>query len=98
MAGLDGIQNKICPTAAGFGPFDINIYDMPKEEQAKLGNLPSNMEEALQALKDDCQFLLKGNVFTEELINNWVNYKINKEVIPSKLQPTPLEYEMYYDL
>lgn len=98
MAGLDGIQNKIDPTKEGFGPFDVNVYELPPEEQKKIGQLPHTLEDALDALANDYQFLTKGGVFTEEVIHNWINYKKKTEVIPMSLRPHPYEYMLYYDL
>ena len=97
MAGIDGIVNKIDPVKEGFGPFDVNIFDLPEEEQKKIGYLPDSLEKALQSLQEDHEFLLAGDVFPKEVIDNWINYKTQKEVLPLKLNPTPHEFELYYD-
>lgn len=97
MAGLDGIQNKIDPTAEGFGPLDRNIFDMSDEERSTIKALPKSLEEALQALKDDHEFLLKGDVFTTKLINDWILLK-EKEYKKVNIIPHPIEFAMYYDL
>ena len=96
MAGLDGIENKIDPTKEGFGPIDENVYEMD-EEKSKLEFLPGSLEEALEALKEDHEFLMKGNIFTKELINSWINIK-KKESQKVKTMPNPREYEMYFDV
>jgi glutamine synthetase len=97
MAGLDGIQNKIDPTAEGFGPYDVNLYNLPSEEQAKIKTLPRTLDEALDALEKDHEFLLAGGVFPQLLINIWIDAK-RKESRRVLDQPHPLEFELYYDL
>jgi glutamine synthetase len=98
MAGLDGIENKIDPTAEGFGPFDMDIAEMPEHQRANIRALPSSLEGALNALRDDHEFLLKGEVFTGDLIDAWIEYKLNKEVKPLQARPHPYEFELYSDL
>lgn len=97
MAGLDGIQNKIDPVKEGFGPLDRNISDLPVEEQNKFKQLPTSLLEALDALKEDNEFLLKGDVFTKELIENWIKVK-TAEALRVNRTPNPEEFELYYDL
>lgn len=97
MAALDGIKNKIDPTAEGFGPIDKNIFDLPEEEKAKIQALPKSLEEACDALEEDYAFLLEGDVFTKELIDNIV--KANRQAALTIGQiPHPAEFQMYYDL
>jgi glutamine synthetase len=98
MAGLDGIENQIDPTAEGFGPFDIDIAEMPEQERVSIKALPSSLPDALSALKDDRDFLLKGEVFTEDLIDAWIEYKLSKEVNPLQARPHPYEFELYSDM
>jgi len=98
MAGLDGIENKIDPAAEGFGPFDIDIAEMPEHQRANIKALPSSLEGALDALRDDHDFLLKGKVFTEDLIDAWIEYKMRKEVNPLRARPHPYEFELYSDI
>jgi glutamine synthetase len=98
MAGLDGIENKIDPAAEGFGPFDIDIAELPEQERAHISALPSSLKDALDALRDDYDFLLKGSVFTEDLIDAWIEYKLNKEVNPLQARPHPYEFELYSDI
>jgi len=98
MAGIDGIINKIDPTAEGFGPYDINVFDLPEEERNKIGALPKSLDEALDELKKDYSFLTRNSVFDEYFINNWINFKYKKEVMKVIPVPSPIEFEMYYDL
>jgi len=97
MAGIDGIKNKIDPRKEGFGPYDFNLYNLSKEEQAKLKFLPQSLDEALDALADDHAFLTHGGVFPEHLIEIWIGNK-RKEASRFKQLPHPVEYEMYFDL
>lgn len=94
MAGLDGIEKQMDPGA----PLDKDIYNLPPEELAKVPSAPANLEEALVALAEDHEFLLRGDVFTEDAIEAWITYKMEKEVHPANLHPTPLEFAMYYDV
>ncbi len=98
MAGLDGVKKKIDPTKAGFGPLDKNIYDLPAREAKRIRSVPGSLEESLDALADDHDFLLEGGVFTEELIATWVEYKRTKEVHEVKIRPHPYEFYLYHDL
>ncbi len=94
LAGLDGIQNRIDPGE----PLDKDIYDLSPEELKDVPSTPESLGHALKALQDDHEYLLKGNVFTEDVINTWINYKINKELKPAALRPTPFEFEQYFDV
>jgi glutamine synthetase len=94
MAALDGIQNKIDPGQ----PLDKDIYDLPAEELAKVPHTPGSLREALMALEKDHSFLLKGDVFTEDVIETWVNYKMENEVKALDLRPHPWEFALYYDI
>ena len=93
MAGLDGIKNRIDPGE----PMDKNLYDLPPEEQANIKEVPSSLEEAINHLEKDHGYLLEGNVFTEDLIESFIEYKRKAEIEPNKLVVTPKEYDMYYD-
>ena len=93
MAGLDGIINKIDPGK----PLDKDIYEMSPEQLRDVPNTPGSLEEALKALKKDHDFLLRGDVFTKDLIETWIEYKMFKEVKPMQLRPHPYEFMMYYD-
>ena len=94
MAVLDGIQNKIDPG----DPLDKNIYDLPPEELAEIPSAPGSLDEALAALDEDNAFLLKGDVFTKDVIDMWIEYKTENEVNPVKLRPHPHEFHLYYDI
>ena len=94
MAVIDGIQNKIDPG----DPLDKNIYNLPPEELAEIPSAPGSLEEALEALKADQEFLLKGDVFTQDAIDMWIEYKTENEVNDVKLRPHPHEFFLYYDI
>lgn len=94
MAVLDGIQNKIDPG----DPQDKNIYNLPPEELAKMGSAPGSLDEALAALKEDHDYLLKGDVFTKDVIDKWISYKTENEVDQIRLRPHPHEFHLYYDI
>jgi glutamine synthetase len=94
MAVIDGIQNKMDPG----DPLDKNIYDLPPEELAGIESAPGSLEESLAALKADNEFLLKGDVFTKDVIEKWIEYKIENEVNPVKLRPHPHEFFLYFDI
>jgi glutamine synthetase len=94
MAGLDGIQNRIEPPA----PLDKDLYDLPPEELAKVPQVPGSLDEALDALEADQDFLKAGGVFTEDLVETWISYKRENEVDPLRLRPHPYEFYLYYDI
>jgi glutamine synthetase len=94
MAVLDGIQNKIDPG----DPLDKNIYNLPPEELAEIPSAPGSLEDALCALKDDQEFLMKGDVFTRDAIDMWIEYKTENEVNDVKLRPHPHEFYLYFDI
>jgi glutamine synthetase len=93
MAGIDGIINQIDPGQ----PLDKDIYGMSAEEAAGIQQVPGSLEEALNALKNDHEFLLRGDVFTKDLIDTWISYKTEREVDPLRLRPHPYEYALYLD-
>jgi glutamine synthetase len=97
LAGLDGIKNEIDPTAAGFGPIDVNIFSLTPEERAHIKQLPTSLGEALTALKADHGFLLVGDVFSEEMLIDWITAKMCEER-ELQLRPHPYEIELYFDL
>lgn len=97
MAGLDGIKNRIDPKDYNWGPFDFNLFDLPQEEKAKLGALPKTLDEALDALEEDHDYLTAGGVFPEKLIENWIK-TIRKDAAEINRIPSPAEFERYYDL
>jgi glutamine synthetase len=93
MAGLDGIQNKIDPGQ----PLDKNTYELSAREAARLKTVPGSLEEALVALEQDHDFLLKGDVFTRDVIDVWLEYKREAEIDPVRLRPHPWEFQLYFD-
>ncbi|HBY93849.1 MAG: type I glutamate--ammonia ligase [Ardenticatenaceae bacterium] len=93
LAGLDGIQNRIDPGE----PLDKDLYDLEAEEAAQIKQVPGSLTEALDALEADYEFLLKGDVFTADVIETWIAYKRAKEVDPVRLRPHPYEFFLYYD-
>ncbi|MCC6795039.1 MAG: type I glutamate--ammonia ligase [Candidatus Hydrogenedentes bacterium] len=94
MACIDGIQNKIDPGQ----PMDKDLYDLPAEEKAKIPQTPGSLADALNHLEKDHEFLLKGDVFTKDVIETWIDYKRQREVLPMSLRPTPYEFHLYYDV
>jgi glutamine synthetase len=94
MAALDGIKNKIKPGE----PLDKDIYDLPAEELAKVPKAPGSLDEAINALERDHEFLLQGDVFTRDVISTWINYKRTKEIDAVRLRPHPYEFFLYYDV
>jgi glutamine synthetase len=94
MAAVDGILNKTSPG----DPLDKDIYDLPPEELAKVPQAPGSLRESLMALKADHAFLLKGDVFTQDVIETWIDYKMTKEVQALDLRPHPWEFALYYDI
>lgn len=94
MAGIDGIRDRIEPGE----PIDKDLYELPPAEYADIAKLPASLEEALDALEDDRDFLTEGDVFTDDLIDTWIAYKRDEEIAPSRVYPHPLEYQLYYDL
>ena len=94
LAGLDGIQNRIEPPA----PVDKDLYDLPASELALVPQVPATLEAALDALEADNAFLKAGGVFTDDLLETWVEYKRKNEVDAIRLRPHPYEFSMYYDI
>jgi glutamine synthetase len=94
MAAVDGIQNKIHPG----DPLDKNIYDLPAEEAAKVAKTPGALRDALNALAADHAFLTKGDVFTQDVVDTWIDYKMENEVQALDLRPHPWEFALYYDI
>lgn len=92
-AGIDGIKNQIDPGE----PLDVDIYDLSPEELAKIPSTPGSLEDALECLEKDHDYLTTGGVFTEDLINTWIQYKLDNEVNPMRLRPHPYEFSLYYD-
>lgn len=94
MAGLDGVQNRVEPGE----PLDKDIYDLSPEEMSQVPSMPASLDEALSALEEDHEFLLKGDVFTEELLQTFIGYKRTAEADAVRLRPHPYEFALYYDI
>jgi glutamine synthetase len=94
MAAIDGIQNKIDPGE----PLDKDIYDLSPEEMKGIPTTPGSLDEALAALQADHEFLLRGDVYTQDVIDTWIRYKTTNEVDPVRLRPHPYEFCLYYDI
>lgn len=94
MAGIDGIANKIHPGE----PLDKDIYDLSPEELVDVPSTPASLSDALDALQKDHSFLLKGDVFTQDVVETWIHYKRENEVDAIRLRPHPYEFAMYYDI
>jgi glutamine synthetase len=94
MAGIDGVVNKIDPGE----PLDKDIYDLSPEEMKNVPSMPASLEEALDCMEEDHAFLLKGDVFTEELLETYINYKRKNEADAIRLRPHPYEFALYYDI
>lgn len=97
MAGIDGMKKEIDPVACGFGPYDVNLYDLPEEERAKIRALPYCLQDALDALEEDHDYLLEGGVFTKELLGIWIKSKRRDAEKMGRI-PHPAEFEQLYDL
>jgi glutamine synthetase len=94
MAGLDGIQNRIDPGE----PVDKDLYELPAEEAKLIKQVPGSLSEVFAALEKDHDFLLKGDVFTMDLLDAHVSYKRKNELDPVRIRPTPYEFSLYYDI
>jgi len=94
LAGLDGVKNKIEPP----DPIDKDLYDLPPEEAVNVKQVPGSLEEVLNALESDHEFMLEGGVFTPDVIDTWLEYKRKKELDQVRLRPHPWEFYLYYDV
>jgi glutamine synthetase len=94
MAGLDGVRNKIEPDQ----PVDKDLYELPPDEHAEIAQVPSSLPAVLDALEEDHAYLLEGGVFTDDLIETWIDWKRTNEVDPIRLRPHPHEFELYFDI
>jgi glutamine synthetase len=94
MAGLDGIRNKIDPGE----PMDVDLYELPPSKAAKVKQVPGSLDAALKALEADHKFLFEGGVFTEDIIETWIETKTKKDVDYIRLRPHPSEFYLYYDV
>jgi glutamine synthetase len=94
MAGIDGVKNRIEPPA----PMDKDLYELPPEEAKSVPQVPDSLSATLDNLEKDHDYLTAGGVFTEDLIETWIDYKRSKEIDPIRLRPTPYEFQLYYDI
>ncbi len=94
MAGLDGVQNRIDPGQ----PVDKNIYELSPDEMKNVRTVPGSLEEALDALEKDHEFLLRGDVFTQDVLEIWLEYKRTVEIDAVRLRPHPHEFYLYFDI
>lgn len=94
MAGIDGIINKIDPGEA----MEMDIYHLSSKELKNIPQAPDNLESALEHLANDNEYLKQGGVFTDDLIETWIEYKMEKEVKPMALRPHPYEFHLYYEV
>jgi len=94
MAGLDGIQNRIHPGDS----LDKDLYDLEPEELAEIESVPTSLSDSLDALEEDHDYLLKGDVFTQDVIDTWIEYKRENEIAAVNLRPHPYEFHLYYDI
>ena len=97
MAGIDGMLREIDPTEAGYGPIDADIFSWSDEERGQISPLPSSLKEALDALDEDHGFLLVDEVFTEDLLERWIAFKMEQEYYEVRNRPHPYEMELYFD-
>jgi glutamine synthetase len=94
MAGLDGVENQIDPGP----PLDKNTYELTPEEEASIRTVPGSLEESLNALEEDHEFLLRGDVFTRDVLETWREFKRAVEIDPVRLRPHPYEFYLYFDV
>ncbi|MBN1897642.1 MAG: type I glutamate--ammonia ligase [Spirochaetes bacterium] len=94
MAGLDGIKNKIDPGK----PLEKNTYELTEAEKKKIPTVPGSLEESIHALEKDHKFLTEGGVFTQDVIDTWIEYKKEKEIDEIKIRPHPYEFHLYFDI
>ena len=98
LAGLDGIHRQTDPTEAGFGPIDADIFSWTDERRATIRPLPASLKEALDALAQDHDFLLAGDVFSPDLIERWIAFKMDEEYYQVRNRPHPYEMALYFDV
>lgn len=94
MAGLDGVAKRTDPGE----PMDVDIFELPPEQAARIKTVPGSLEKVLEELETDQEFLLKGGVFTKDLIETWIDYKRRRENDQIRLRPHPYEFYLYFDV
>ena len=97
MAGIDGILSKTDPHENGWGPYDYNLYNLTEEEKKRLSALPRSLDEALDALENDYEYLTRGGVFPKNLLDRWIKMKRAEAESINRI-PHPAEFAQYYDL
>ena len=97
MAGIDGIQRNLNPKDLGFGPFDIDVFQLKADKRNKIKSLPGSLSEALEALQKDHEFLVKGDVFSESMIEDWIRIKHEQDIAQIRNRPHPYEHQLYFD-
>ncbi len=98
LAGLDGIHRQIDPTEAGFGPIDADVFSWTDEQRSAIRPLPASLKESLDALAEDHEFLLVGDVFSSDLIERWIAFKMDEEYYQVRNRPHPYEMALYFDV
>jgi len=98
LAGLDGIRREIDPVAEGYGPIDADVFSWTDAERASIKGLPGSLDEALDCLDEDHDFLVEGEVFSEELIHHWIEHKLKAEYYQVRNRPHPYEVSLYFDV
>ncbi|MDQ7780534.1 MAG: type I glutamate--ammonia ligase [Planctomycetota bacterium] len=98
LAGIDGIRRKINPTEAGFGPLDMNVFELPPDKLKRITSLPTSLKEALDALEADHGFLLVNDIFSPEIVSIWIEHKMASEYNEVRNRPHPYEMSLYYDV
>jgi glutamine synthetase len=98
LAGLEGINKKIDPIKNNFGPIDVDVQKLTAKGKAKIKSVPKGLEEALEALDSDRGFLTASGVFTDDLIDTWIKFKLENEFYKIRNRPHPYEFELYFDL
>ncbi len=97
LAGLDGIRRKLDPTEEGFGPYETNLYELPEEELSRIRSFPESLDEALDALETDRDYLTRDGIFPEYLLDEWISTK-RKDIEDMRAVPHPWEVARYYDI
>ncbi|MCR4399095.1 MAG: glutamine synthetase, partial [Firmicutes bacterium] len=97
MAGVDGVKKGLSPEEEGFGPYDVDAYRLSDEELSRMKAIPSSLEDALEALRVDNDFLREGGVFDPDFVGVWVGLKLKNEVFAVSVRPHPYEFYLYYD-
>lgn len=99
LAGIEGIQQDLDITKEGFGPYDMNLFDDKYADIRKnIQSVPDSLEKALVNLAKNNKFLTQNNIFSEDIIETWINEKMKKDILPSKNRPTIQEFDLYFNV